>query len=382
MRVVAYILFTLVFDLIVSTVSSTSSEKCGASAGDAEPSSGTMLLQISEASSHQASADRVGVAKVDLVQSSGLESSEDMVSSGGVQGVKAWTVDDAAETPRERYHVAPQISLMMSRGARKHRAMDRSEINEDEDEAIEETNKKTRRHKSAEISVIGSDQALKAKRRKTSLAALSEIREADRQSLDEEGYSQVASTVSNRMMERFIERAISDLNLEVVDTGGLKGLVPYYSGQKDIQTFEALQEELLNTAEQPDSWLTKKTDRPEENNLLQMGAQVGTIKAKRIKHVDQELSLLEHASATVRRAAHKVPDLANYLFGSQTVVMLCMVGFIAALFCLHEHNERKRVAKGFLFEDPLNMSPTPPSAKEDPSLAASLKALRAQKTVH
>lgn len=373
MRGVAYILFTLVFDLIVLLVSSTSSEKCGALAGDAEPSSGAMLLQISEAS-----AERVGAAKVDLVQSSSQKTKAAEDSSGGVQGAKAWTVDDAAETPRER----PQISLMMSRGARKHRPMDRSEINEDDDEAIEETNKKTRRHKSAENSDIDSDQVLKAKRRKTSLAALSEIREADRQSLDEEGYSQVASTVSNRMMERFIERAISDLNLEVVDTGGLKGLVPYYSGQKDIQTFEALQEELLNTAEQPDSWLTKKTDRPEESNLLQMGAQVGTTKAKRIKHVDQELSLLEHASATVRRAAHKVPDLANYLFGSQTVVMLCMVGFIAALFCLHEHNERKRVAKGFLFDDPLNMSPTPPAAKEDSSLAASLKALRAQKTVH
>jgi hypothetical protein len=326
-------------------------------------------------------------ATVNLIESSSQKieaadrersvSSEDMVASQNVQGVKAWTVDDATGTPKSA------VAL----GASKHRLMEKSQIAEDEHVASrdelddEEVSKEKKKQRFAKNSVdTRSGQVLKTKRRKTSLAALSDIREADGQSLDEEGYSAVAGTVSNRMMERFIERVITDLELEVVDTGGLKGLVPYYSGEKDLQTFEALQEELLTIANQPESWLSKKGKRSKES-LLHTGVQAGAAVAKRKKDIDQSVSLLEHTSARVRKSAHRVPDLASYFLGSQTVVYLCMGGFLAALFCLHEHNEKKRVAKGLRFDDPLNMSPMPPAMKEDPVLAAHLESLRAQKTV-
>lgn len=389
MQGIAYIVFALAVCSVASA-----SDQCEVIADSSVAASGTMLLQRTEVSSHQEAAT-ARIAKADLHQASyhktnseargTSESLEDLMLSEGVQGVKAWTVDDVAGSSSEKRHVAPHVSLMMAHGSRNHRTIEKSQSVEDvdatSDEEHQEIGKKRRKQKFNDVSVdMRADEALKIKRKKTSLAALSEIMEADRQTLDEEGYSAVASTVSNRMMERFIERLIDDLDLEVVDTGGLKGLVPYYSGQKDIQTFDALQEELVNTADTPDSWLAKKHQRPQQNNLLQVGAAVGSAEARR-KRSDESVSFLEQASSTVRRSAHKVPDLMSYYFGSQTVVMFCMVGFIGALFFLHEHNEKKRVAKGYLFEDPLNMSPTPPAMKEDHLLAANLKALRAQKTI-
>jgi hypothetical protein len=223
---------------------------------------------------------------------------------------------------------------------------------------------------------------IKHKGNKVSLMAVMDIIEADKQPLDEEGYSVVASQRSNRKMERFVERVAQDLGLEVVDAGGLKGLVPYYSGQHDTQSFSALQTELLTTAEQSDSWVAVKDEPKEEKDeprekpetLLQMDAEQKSEQT----NTAEPVSLLAHASTAVAKAVskahHKVPDLAVAVFGSRTAFILCTMGLILAVFCL---DERKRTAKDI--DDVLNLSPNPPSAKEDPFVAATLKSLRAGK---
>jgi hypothetical protein len=63
-------------------------------------------------------------------------------------------------------------------------------------------------------------------------------------SLDEKGYLAVAKLKNQKQMQIFINRIIDDRGLYLVDEGGLKGFVPYYSGAKATQTFKALNEEI------------------------------------------------------------------------------------------------------------------------------------------
>jgi hypothetical protein len=184
----------------------------------------------------------------------------------------------------------------------------------------------------------------KIQRKSISLKAVKEIMEADNAPLSEEGYYALASSRSNRKMERFIERVAIDLDLQLTDVGGLKGVVPYYSGQKDTQSFDALQRELLTTAADPEGWLTKKTRH--ENSLMQTGSTQTSATG---------------AWATFRggvsRVTQRVSRWVDILYHSRIAILMCSVGLLVGLFCL---DDKKRVSKDMAFEDLLNMSPSPP----------------------
>lgn len=80
----------------------------------------------------------------------------------------------------------------------------------------------------------------------------------DMEELNEKGYLSVVRQRSNAKMTNFVKRLAADMSLEIVDPGGLNGMVPFYSGQKAKQSFSALQAELLSTARLGRGWLVKK----------------------------------------------------------------------------------------------------------------------------
>lgn len=53
----------------------------------------------------------------------------------------------------------------------------------------------------------------------------------------------------------FIKSMVEEVGGEVLDEGGLAGIVPFYSGSKDLQSFARLMEEIQAIAHLPDSWL-------------------------------------------------------------------------------------------------------------------------------
>lgn len=66
-------------------------------------------------------------------------------------------------------------------------------------------------------------------------------------SLDEAGYQAVAALRDSRAMWFFIRRVVESNNAEVLDEGMFNGLVPYYSGERDVQSFDRLNEELFQS---------------------------------------------------------------------------------------------------------------------------------------
>lgn len=81
-------------------------------------------------------------------------------------------------------------------------------------------------------------------------------------SLDDRGYLAVASTRSRKEMAMFVHRVLQQQRLRVKIEGALQGMLPYYSGECDIQSFSALVNELHRGASRPAScfggpWLEK-----------------------------------------------------------------------------------------------------------------------------
>lgn len=204
-----------------------------------------------------------------------------------------------------------------------------------------------------------------------SMVAVRGMTKAESAALDENGYEEVAEAFNNRGMERFITRLANEMSMEITDPGGLKGMVPFFSGMKSSQSFAALRAELRSVSHERNGWVVRRKRR-HENILLQ------TATAEHQEHAGEHqasLSLLGTASTRVSRVAQKVPDLAVALFGSRTLVLLCTAALVTVLFCL---DEKKRTSKG-VYEDPLSLDPMPPPSKEDPYVAASLTILRGPK---
>jgi len=231
---------------------------------------------------------------------------------------------------------------------------------------------------SEETSVVQKDDEVSAKprRKKLALMAVMDMLEAERAPLNEDGYVDVANSRSNRRMERFVERLADEMSLMIVDEGGLKGLVPYYSGQKATQSFESLQAELLSTARMTDGWVSRKHKKRRKERMHTEANLLQTDASQHKAHHSAESSRPALSLLSAVRAVHKVPDLAVAVFGSRTIVLGCTMALIIALICV---DEKKRSAKGMEYEDPLNMSPTPPPCKEDPIVTANLKLLRGGK---
>jgi hypothetical protein len=73
-----------------------------------------------------------------------------------------------------------------------------------------------------------------------------------------EGYMEVAKLKSNEEMVLFVEKVIHDMGFTVVNAGGIRGLVPFYSGEQQVQNLSSLKLEILRAALTPGSWVQAK----------------------------------------------------------------------------------------------------------------------------
>jgi len=97
--------------------------------------------------------------------------------------------------------------------------------------------------------------------------------------LSQKGYSSVAKLKNGKQMEAFIRRAIAQNNLKITDTGALAGFVPYYSGKKATQSFDALEKEIHKASKiTKNPWLVKETAK------VALTGKGGSVKAASIAH--------------------------------------------------------------------------------------------------
>lgn len=79
--------------------------------------------------------------------------------------------------------------------------------------------------------------------------------------LTEKGYKSVAVLHSQKEMEAYIRRVIADRDLHILDEGGLKGMLPYYSGLKATQSLKALSTEITtHSKKKVSAWLLTQDD--------------------------------------------------------------------------------------------------------------------------
>jgi hypothetical protein len=69
-----------------------------------------------------------------------------------------------------------------------------------------------------------------------------------------EGYVQVAAMRSDTEMKKFVRRVATDMKVDVVDEGGFEGMVKFYSGTDNFQSYDKLQSEIKSAANAPHSW--------------------------------------------------------------------------------------------------------------------------------
>lgn len=82
--------------------------------------------------------------------------------------------------------------------------------------------------------------------------------------LTEDGYQTVAALGSSLEMAEFAHRVANDMNMDVIKEEGLKGMVPYYSGERTKSNFTALKNEMNKVASKPEGtgWLVPRKAPP------------------------------------------------------------------------------------------------------------------------
>jgi hypothetical protein len=82
--------------------------------------------------------------------------------------------------------------------------------------------------------------------------------------LTEDGYQTVASLGSSLEMAEFAHRVANDLNFDVIKEEGLKGMVPYYSGERTKSNLTALKNEMMKVSSKPDGtgWVVPRKAPP------------------------------------------------------------------------------------------------------------------------
>jgi len=70
--------------------------------------------------------------------------------------------------------------------------------------------------------------------------------------LTEDGYQIVASLGSSLEMAEFTHRVANDMNFDVIKEEGLKGMVPYYSGERTKSNITSLKNEMTKISAKPD----------------------------------------------------------------------------------------------------------------------------------
>jgi hypothetical protein len=293
-------------------------------------------------------AEEHGVSLVDT-------ESQEVLAAQGSQGMNAWTVEGIAN-PK------PHVSLIEALGRKVARKVDerRARSLALGSGRQGKGGKKSRRKKSKKPEEDDSDSS-----ESVALTGISEWHgtrghgskwsakevEVEPEPISEDGYLDVVSERSNKKMEHFVKRVATSMSFRIIDEGSLKGVVPYYSGQKATQSLAAMRRELLKASLKKRSWLAKKS-RP-KHVLLQTEAS-----QHQAENGEKPVSLL-HGTSTHRthRDVHKVPGPAEALFASRGIVILVMIGLASCLCCVQA---KKPSSKEMEYEDLLNMSPTPP----------------------
>jgi len=87
-----------------------------------------------------------------------------------------------------------------------------------------------------------------------------------RAAMDERGYKAVADLKDSAEMEAYIRRACQFMGFIVKEDGALKGIVPYYSGEKATQSFENLLLELERNAhdDAEEKWIIPEQEEVED----------------------------------------------------------------------------------------------------------------------
>jgi len=68
------------------------------------------------------------------------------------------------------------------------------------------------------------------------------------------GYVQTAALRSDVQMKKFVRRVCQDMKVKIVDEGGFEGMVKYYSGTDNFQSYDGLLSEVKSAANAPHSW--------------------------------------------------------------------------------------------------------------------------------
>jgi len=273
--------------------------------------------------------------------------SQEVLAAQGSQGMNAWTVEGIANSK-------PHVSLIDSsalgsgrqgKGGKKSRRKKSKKPEEDDSDSGESVALTgiSEWHGTRGHGTRGHGSRWTAKE--------VEVDEVEPEPISEDGYLEVVSERSNKKMEHFVKRVATSMSFRIIDEGSLKGMVPYYSGQKATQSLAAMRRELLKASLKKRSWLAKKS-RP-KHVLLQTEAS-----QHQAENGEKPVSLL-HGTSThqTHRDVHKVPGPAEALFASRGIVILVMIGLASCLCCVQG---KKPSSKEMEYEDLLNMSPTPP----------------------
>merc|ERR1740127_315104 len=78
------------------------------------------------------------------------------------------------------------------------------------------------------------------------------------------GYVQVAAMKSDNQMKAFVRRVCSDMGVKIVDEGGFTGMVIFYSGTDNFQSYDRLREEIRSAANAPHAWAQWATPAPSQ----------------------------------------------------------------------------------------------------------------------
>mmetsp|Transcript_86003 Transcript_86003/g.151906 ORF Transcript_86003/g.151906 Transcript_86003/m.151906 type:complete len:253 (+) Transcript_86003:91-849(+) len=77
--------------------------------------------------------------------------------------------------------------------------------------------------------------------------------------LNNAGYVTVANTRDPQQMKAYVLRLVNAMGLQVRDHAGLLGVIPFYDGEKAIQSFASLKDELLRTMKYKKGWVTAQS---------------------------------------------------------------------------------------------------------------------------
>jgi hypothetical protein len=186
--------------------------------------------------------------------------------------------------------------------------------------------------------------------------------------LTEKGYRAVAKLKDDRQMNLFVKRAIASHNLRIVDGGALRGLVPYYSGNRAVQSLSALVEDFSKAQREPRPWLIAEVKRKAHDELRSEPGRHASYQKKR-KGKEREGSFVQTASHSGSTSTSKwihyfsvvIQEQTVYLLGARITAVACIGSLLFGLFLFHESNQQARSERlGEMYTSETSMAPQQP----------------------